>query len=60
VVAAQGHQPSTDDLVNFCRGRLANFKVPRQVWFVERLPVNAAGKVHKPDLRASAIRRMAV
>ena len=60
VVAAQGHQPSTDDLVNFCRGRLANFKVPRQVWFVERLPVNAAGKVHKPDLRASAIRRIVV
>jgi acyl-coenzyme A synthetase/AMP-(fatty) acid ligase len=42
----------TDDLVSWCRERLANFKVPRRVHFVDALPVNASGKVTKFELRA--------
>jgi acyl-CoA synthetase (AMP-forming)/AMP-acid ligase II len=34
------------------RARLAGFKVPRHVVVVDELPVNAAGKVVKADLRA--------
>jgi acyl-CoA synthetase (AMP-forming)/AMP-acid ligase II len=58
VVASKGPEPTVDDLISFCRGRLANFKVPRRVWLVEGLPVNAAGKVHKPELRTTANRRL--
>ncbi len=54
VVPVAGRQPSPDELARFCRGQLANFKVPRHVWLVESLPLNAAGKVDKPDLRHSA------
>jgi acyl-CoA synthetase (AMP-forming)/AMP-acid ligase II len=46
-----------DAVISFCRERLANFKVPRHVWFVSVLPTNAAGKVEKPTLRAEADRR---
>jgi HIP---CoA ligase len=35
-----------------CRARLANFKRPRTVFLVEALPVNAAGKVLKAELRS--------
>jgi HIP---CoA ligase len=35
----------------FCRERLANYKVPRQVRFVDTLPRNLAGKLLKTDLR---------
>jgi acyl-CoA synthetase (AMP-forming)/AMP-acid ligase II len=35
----------------FCRERLANFKVPRSVRFVDALPRNLAGKVLKTELR---------
>ena len=35
-------------------GRLANFKVPRRVVFVESLPRNASMKVLKNELRAAA------
>jgi len=59
VVAVKNRQPKTDDLIGFCRTRLANFKTPRHVWFVEALPVNAAGKVIKADLRESAGHRLA-
>jgi acyl-CoA synthetase (AMP-forming)/AMP-acid ligase II len=59
VVPVPGRRPGADDLTGFCRARLANFKVPRHVWPVDVLPLNAAGKVSKPDLRASAGRRLA-
>ncbi|BCO34502.1 fatty acid--CoA ligase [Mycobacterium heckeshornense] len=40
-----------DELLSWCRERMAGFKVPRSVQFVEALPVNATGKVMKDDLR---------
>jgi HIP---CoA ligase len=40
-----------DDVIAFCRERLANFKVPRRVEFVDALPRNLAGKVLKTELR---------
>lgn len=38
-------------LMNFCRDRLAGFKRPRSVVFVDELPRNVMGKVMKRDLR---------
>lgn len=40
-----------EELVAWARERMANFKVPRKVVFVEALPVNATGKVLKFELR---------
>jgi len=41
-----------DDLIEFCRARLAHYKCPRTVDFVEQLPREPNGKVRKRDLRA--------
>ena len=41
-----------DDLLDWCRGRLAGYKCPRSMAFVEALPLSAAGKVLKTQLRA--------
>ena len=43
-----------DTLITHCRERLAGFKKPSAVVFVDALPRNAAGKVLKRELRASA------
>ncbi len=40
------------ELIAWSRERMANFKVPRQVRFLDALPRNASGKVTKGDLRA--------
>ena len=54
-VVPSGTAPEPDTLVQWCRDRLANFKVPRQVWVIDALPRGAVGKISKPDLRARAI-----
>ncbi len=38
------------EIVDFCRDRLTDFKVPRLVEFVDALPRNAAGKIVRTDL----------
>lgn len=40
------------ELIAFCRGALAPYKVPRAVFFVDEFPRNDFGKVRKPELVA--------
>ncbi|HEY7355959.1 MAG TPA: acyl-CoA synthetase [Ktedonobacterales bacterium] len=47
VVPREGQRPDADELIAFCRERLASYKKPRLVVFVEALPRNALGKVQK-------------
>ncbi|KDF01359.1 fatty acid--CoA ligase [Mycolicibacterium aromaticivorans JS19b1 = JCM 16368] len=50
-VVLKGDPPlSADDLMAWSRDRMAGFKVPRSVVFVEGLPLNATGKVMKDQL----------
>jgi acyl-CoA synthetase (AMP-forming)/AMP-acid ligase II len=51
VVPTPGAGFDADALVATARAHLAGFKVPRHVVVVDRLPVNAAGKIVKADLR---------
>jgi len=51
VVAQAGGAPPAADLIEFCRGRLAGFKLPKEVVYVDSLPRSAAGKVPKRELR---------
>jgi HIP---CoA ligase len=51
IVARAGQVLSPDAVISFCRGRLANYKVPRQVRFSDALPRNPSGKVLKRLLR---------
>ena len=54
VVPAPGAEPSESEIIAWCRGEMANYKVPRQVKFSDALPLNASGKVLKYVLREQA------
>ncbi len=56
VVLRAGHALTEDEVVSYCRERLANFKVPRQVEFRTELPRNPAGKPLKRQLKHEQIR----
>ena len=43
------------DVIRHCLGRLAKFKVPQSVTFVDVLPRNATGKVLKRELRTQFV-----
>jgi len=49
-----GERLTAEELIAFCRERLAHFKVPKRVEFVEALPKSAAGKILKRALREQA------
>jgi acyl-CoA synthetase (AMP-forming)/AMP-acid ligase II len=51
VVTDGAQQLREDEVIEHCRGLLANFKVPRRVVFLDELPHSAAGKVLKRELR---------
>ncbi|MXR37041.1 FadD3 family acyl-CoA ligase [Craterilacuibacter sinensis] len=54
IVPRAGFEPAGDEIVAWCRTRMANYKVPREVEFVAALPLNASGKVLKNKLRELA------
>jgi HIP---CoA ligase len=51
VIPRPGAEIDEQEIIEFCRARLANFKVPRQVFVVSEFPRNASGKVLKYVLR---------
>lgn len=50
VVAATDPPPTEEELVAFCRERLADYKVPRKIDFIDSLPRNAMNRVMKGAL----------
>ena len=40
-----------EDLIAFCRERLANFKIPREIRFVAEWPISSGGKIERAQLR---------
>jgi acyl-CoA synthetase (AMP-forming)/AMP-acid ligase II len=51
VVRKAGREVTAEDLIAWSRERMAGFKVPRSVEFLDALPLNATGKVMKDRLR---------
>jgi len=50
VVVREGHSLSEEEAKAYVKENLANYKVPREVAFVEELPRNATGKILKREL----------
>ena len=54
VVLRNGVKVSESELEDFCRARLASFKRPERIEFIDALPKNPLGKILRKDLRAPA------
>ena len=52
LVVTDGSSVTTEDVIAFCRTRLAGYKCPKRVEFVDALPRTATGKLQKFKLRA--------
>ncbi|MGH7302188.1 MAG: AMP-binding protein, partial [Candidatus Rokuibacteriota bacterium] len=58
VQSSPGAAVAADELIAFCRGRIASFKIPRHVFVVDELPMTSSGKVQKARLRDEARTRL--
>jgi len=53
VIPRSGQTLNEDELIAFCKQRLASFKSPKYIVIVDTLPKNASGKILKRELRNS-------
>jgi acyl-CoA synthetase (AMP-forming)/AMP-acid ligase II len=51
VVPKPGQTLTEEEVIRFCRERLASYKKPTKVYVMDKLPRNASGKIKKNDLR---------
>ena len=51
VVCKEGQSLTKDDVISYCKTKLASYKLPVEVEFIKVLPRNASGKVLKTALR---------
>ena len=56
VTVAEGQAVEEKALLQFVRGKLADYKVPKRVIFVPALPRNATGKILKTELRKQTVK----
>lgn len=55
VACKPGQTASADELLQFCAGRLAKYKLPKRIEFVDALPYSPYGKVIKAELKAKFV-----
>ncbi len=53
-----GADLTAEEVCRFCQGRIAQYKVPRHVFFVDEYPTTVTGKVQKFRLREMAVERL--
>jgi fatty-acyl-CoA synthase len=50
-----GSQLKEEDVIDYCRGQIARFKIPKYIFFVSEFPMTASGKIQKYKLREMAL-----
>ncbi len=58
VILKKGVSMTEDEVREFCKGKIANYKIPRYVKFVDSYPMTASGKIQKFKLREIAIKEL--
>ena len=58
VKAKQGQTVTGDELAEFCRGKIATFKIPRYWKLVDAFPMTVTGKIQKFKMREVSIEEL--
>ncbi|MDH3640050.1 MAG: AMP-binding protein, partial [Gammaproteobacteria bacterium] len=56
----QGESATVDDIQEFCRGKIAHFKIPRYIRFVDGFPMTVTGKVQKFIMREQMAKELSM
>ncbi len=58
VILKKGMTMTEDEVRDFCRDKIANYKIPKYVTFVDGYPMTASGKIQKFKMREMAIKEL--
>lgn len=58
VLLEAGNSLTEREVIDYCKGKIASYKIPRYVVFVKDYPMTASGKVKKTELREMALRQI--
>jgi fatty-acyl-CoA synthase len=53
-----GESISAEDIIAFCKGQIAHYKIPRYVRFVDAFPMTVTGKIQKYQIRDAMIEEL--
>ena len=54
----EGQAATEDEIREYCRGKLAHFKIPRYVMFVDEFPMTVTGKIQKFKMRETTVDKL--
>jgi len=56
----EGQSATPEEIENFCKGRIAHYKVPKYIKFVDDFPTTVTGKIQKYKMREITIKELAL
>jgi fatty-acyl-CoA synthase len=58
ILLHEGETATEEDIRAFCKDRIAHFKIPKHIWFVDEFPMTVTGKLQKYRMREIAVEKM--
>lgn len=56
IILNEGAELSVDEVRDYCRGKIARYKIPKYVFFVKEYPLTGSGKIQKFKLRELSLK----
>ena len=56
IILDEGAQLTTEEVRDYCRGKIARYKIPKYVFFVNEYPLTGSGKIQKYKLRELSLK----
>ena len=53
-----GETASEEEIKSYCKGKIAHFKIPKRIWFVDEFPMTVTGKLQKFRIREIVIEQL--
>ena len=56
IILEEGAQMTREDVREFCRGKIARYKTPKYVFFIDQFPLTGSGKIQKFKLKEMSLK----
>ena len=56
IILQEGAKMTTEDVREFCRGKIARYKTPKYVFFIDEFPLTGSGKIQKFKLKEMSLK----